>query len=139
MTVHLRFQDTLPLRVPEWIWAGFTAAWGWNIMIHPSMFANNPRFFSGVAAIMPQGAWGSLAICTGLVGLIALGINGFWRATPFIRTLAAFGRAMLWLLFFFGLNASGNASTGPLLYLGLVVTEIWNIYRAMGDARTAVS
>ena len=138
MTVHLRFQDTLPLRVPEWIWAGFTAAWGWNILIHPAMFASNAASFGGASAMMPQEAWGGWAVATGLGGLIALGINGFWKATPFIRTLAAVGRMVLWLLFIVALTSTGRASTGPLLYLGLVATELWNIYRAMGDARTAI-
>ena len=138
MTVHVTWKETLPLRVPEWIWAAFTAFWGWNILIHPTMFADNLRSFGGAAGMMSQTAWGAWAVITGLCGLGALAINGFWKATPFIRTVAAFGRVMLWVLFYIALVGDGRASTGPIVYLGLVATELWNIYRAMGDARTAV-
>ena len=78
------------------------------------------------------------ALALGLAGLVGLAINGFWKATPFIRTASAFGRAFLWLQIHFGIYASGTPSTGTVVYLGLVSLEIWNIYRAMGDARTAL-
>lgn len=102
------------------------------------MFAGNPSF-SAMLNIMSQSAWGSGALALGLAGLVGLAINGFWKATPFIRTASAFGRAFLWLQIHFGIYASGTPSTGTVVYLGLVSLEIWNIYRAMGDARTALT
>ncbi len=138
MTVHVRFQQTLPLRVPEWILAGMMLFWGWNVLSHIGMFAGNPAF-RAMLNIMPQSAWGSGALALGLAGLVGLAINGFWKATPFIRAASAFGRAFLWLQIHFGIYASGTPSTGTVVYLGLVSLEIWNIYRAMGDARTALT
>lgn len=136
MSVHVSFRQTLPFRLPEWIMAATMLLWGWLVLTNPTMFAANPSF-EGMRAIMPQEGWGAAATLLGVAGLIGLGINGFWVATPFIRAVSSFGRAFLWLQIEFGLLASGSATTGAAVYIGLVGLEVWNIYRAMGDARVA--
>jgi hypothetical protein len=138
MTVHVSFRKSLPFRIPEWVMAAMMLLWGWMVLTNPTMFAANPSF-NGMAAILPQEGWGSAATLLGVAGLIGLGINGFWVATPFIRAASSFGRAFLWLQIEFGLMAAGQATTGTAIYIGLVLLEGWNIYRAMGDARVATS
>ncbi|URI15921.1 hypothetical protein [Brevundimonas albigilva] len=138
MTVHLRFQDTLHLRVPEWIAAAMMADWGRKLLAHDDIFARQSSF-AGMAAIMPQWAWGVWALILGGLGLIALAINGFWVATPFLRMAASFGRLFLWLQIQFGLLAAGLPTTGTSIYIGIAALELWNLYRAGGDARRAVS
>lgn len=136
MAVHVRFHETLPLRIPEWISASMMTLWGWVVLTDQTLFANSPSF----AAMnqFPQWVWGSLALACGLAGLVGLGINGFWKATPFIRAAAAGGRMLMWLAIVVGLASSGNLSTGLPTYFGLAALELWNIYRAMGDARIAM-
>lgn len=136
MTVHVSFQKSLPFRIPEWIMSAMMLLWGWLVLISPTMFADNV-VFKGMVAILPQHGWGAAATLLGVAGLIGLGINGFWVATPFIRALASFGRAFLWLQIEFGLLAAGSPTTGTAIYIGLVGLEMWNVYRATGDARAA--
>ena len=138
MSVHVSFRQTLPLRVPEWILASMMLFWGWMVLTNPAMFSANSAF-GGMKAILAQEGWGAAASLLGMAGLVGLGINGLWVATPFIRAAAAFGRAFLWLQIEFGLLASQQPTTGTAIYIGLVALELWNIYRAMGDARVATS
>lgn len=138
MTVHVSFRETFPLRVPEWIAAAMMADWGRKLLANPAIFDTSPAF-RAMGAIMPQWAWGSFATCLGGLGLIALGINGFWRATPFLRAAASFGRMFVWLQIQFGLIAGGLPTTGTSIYIGLAALEIWNMYRASGDARRAIA
>ncbi len=137
--VAQHFEKSFPLRVPEWILTAMMTAWGVGVLAHPDMFAQNPAF-NGMLGILPQVTWGLIALILGVGGLFGLGVNGFWVATPFIRAVASAGRAFLWTQIEFGLLAgSGLASTGVYIYVGLLGLEIWNIYRAMKDARDAVS
>lgn len=138
MTVHVSFKETFPLRAPEWIAAGMMADWGRKLLAFPDIFATSPAFGS-MDAIMAQWAWGSLAMALGGLGLIALAINGLWFATPFFRLVASFGRMFLWLQIQFGLLAGGMPNTGTSIYIGLAALEIWNMYRASGDARRAIT
>lgn len=138
MAVHLAWKETFPLRIPEWICAGMMTLWGWTVLTVGGLFSSNPSF-AGMAAIMPQWTWGLWATSLGLAGLLALAINGFWKPTPFIRIVSAFGRTFLWIQIEFGLLATGEPTTGTTIYVGLAALEIWNIYRAAGDARRAVS
>lgn len=136
MAVHVRFHETLPLRIPEWISASMMTLWGWVVLTDLTLFASNPSF--AAMTRLPQWVWGDLALFCGLAGLVGLGINGFWRATPFIRAVAAGGRMLMWLAIVLGLASSLSLSTGLPIYFGLVALECWNIYRAMGDARIAM-
>lgn len=136
MAVHLAWTQTFPLRVPEWICASMMTLWGWTVATVPTLFATNAAF-SGMAEIMPQWVWGAWSLVLGISGLLALGINGFWTPTPFIRLVSSFGRMFLWMQIQFGLLATGQPSTGTAIYIGLAALEIWNIYRAAGDARRA--
>lgn len=138
MTVHVSFRETFPLRVPEWIAAAMMADWGRKVLAFPNMFATSPSF-KAMGAILPQYGWGMLSVCLGGLGLIALAINGFWKATPFFRMAASFGRMFVWLQIQFGLLASGLPTTGTSIYVGLAALEIWNLYRASGDARRAIA
>ncbi len=138
MTVHVSFRETFPLRVPEWIAAAMMADWGRKLLAFPEIFDRSPAFGS-MDAIMPQWAWGNMALGLGGLGMIALAINGFWRATPFLRAGASFGRMFLWLQIQFGLAAAGQPTTGTSIYIGLAALEIWNLYRASGDARRAIA
>lgn len=138
MTVHVSFRKTFPLRVPEWIAAAMMADWGRKLLINPDIFATSPAF-RAMDAIMQQWAWGGLAAALGALGMIALAINGLWRATPFLRAAASFGRMFVWLQIQFGLIASGLPTTGTSIYVGLAALEIWNLYRASGDARRAIA
>lgn len=138
MTVHVSFRETFPLRVPEWIAAAMMADWGRKLLAFPEIFDHSPAFHS-MSLILPQWAWGSVAAVLGGLGLIALAINGLWRATPFFRLAASFGRMFLWLQIQFGLLAGGMPTTGTSIYIGLAALEIWNMYRASGDARRAMT
>ncbi len=137
ITVSPHFKQTFPMRAPEWILTGMMTAWGYGVLTHPGMFAENPSF-RGMSAILSQSTWGSIALLLGLSGLLGLGINGFWKATPFIRAASSAGRAFVWTQIQFGLMAAGMPTTGVYIYVGLLALEIWNVNRAMGDAAAAV-
>lgn len=135
--VHIRFHETLPLRASEWVLAFIMFTWGMIVVTHPTMFATAPAF-AGMEGIADQIMWGVSAIVLGVTGVVALGINGFWKATPFIRAFCAFTRCFFWLQITFGLIRSENPIDDLAIYPWLLVLDLWNIYRAMSDARIAV-
>lgn len=137
MAVHVRFQETFPLRASEWALAFIMFSWGLICFSYPGMFTSNYTF-SGMAAMASQQTWAVGALVMGSIGLVALAINGFWRATPFIRAACAALRAGMWLTITFGLFATDNPTTGLAIYPWLFILDMWNIYRAMSDARSAV-
>lgn len=134
MAVHVRFQQTFPLRIPEWIEAAIMTCLGLMVLVNPGMFEQTPSF-NGMAQILPQEAWGIAALILGMLGLVALAINGFWKATPFIRAMCAFARCFVWLQIIFGLMLTGIPTTGLVVYPWLLILDVWNINRATADAR----
>jgi len=94
------------------------------------------RAFAGMEH---QPIWGAAALALGMLGWVALAINGFWRATPFIRALCAFLRGFLWLTIIIGLALSGEPTTGLAVYPWILALDIWNIYRSASDARSAIA
>ena len=137
MTVHVKFSETLPLRAAEWIMSFTMITWGLIVLTNPGIFSTAPSF-RGMEHIMPQNTWGILALLFGTIGSCALAINGFWVATPFIRAVCAFIRCFFWFQITLGLFAGGVATTGLAIYPWLFAMDMWNIYRAMSDARRAV-
>lgn len=134
--VHVGFRETFPFRATEWALAAMVTSWGSAVIVVPDMFRNNAAL-RGMATIMPQEVWGLGALVIGVVGLGALAVNGLWVATPFIRAFCALMRCMFWMQVTLGLLVSNQPSTGLAIYPWLFVLELWNIYRATKDARTA--
>lgn len=136
MTVHIGFRETFPFRATEWALAAMVTCWGAVVIVAPDMFGAAASF-KGMAAIMPQPVWGLGALVLGILGLIALAVNGLWVATPFIRVVCALARCFFWMQVTLGFLVSNNPTTGLAIYPWLFVLDLWNIYRATKDARTA--
>lgn len=136
MTVHVGFRETFPFRATEWALAAMVTCWGAVVIASPDMFTSGPSF-QGMAQIMPQHVWGLGAIIIGMTGLGALAVNGMWVATPFIRVVCALARCMFWMEVTLGFIVSNNPTTGLAIYPWLFALDLWNIYRASKDARTA--
>ena len=132
MTIHVRFQQTFPLRVSEWFGAGAMATWGMIVLTHPGMFDGN--VFQGLAGLAPQRLWGWAATISGLIGWTALAINGALRRTPHVRALCAMLRSAIWLQITVGMMLSGQVTTGLAMYPWALALDTYNIFRAAADA-----
>lgn len=98
------------------------------------------RSFATLAAWMGPGAWSNLLLLCGLFRLVALAVNGTFRAFPYsplIRFFASGVAAMFWMLFTVGVyDAWRNAGGGPtpiIAYGTLILLELRNAYVSRVD------
>lgn len=134
MSVHVRFEQTFPIRFPEWLLATILSGWGMMTLSHPSLFAVTPAL-SGMLAMAPQQFWGWSMVIVGLFGWAMLAINGAWRPSPMFRALCALLRGLIWLQFCFGLALTDLPSLGLVTFPAFVLTEMFNAYRAVRDVK----
>lgn len=130
-TFHLTFRQ----RASEWMLAGIMFTMGWVLLQPYDMFANPS--YAGLAQIAPQLHWGLLCAALGGFRLIALWINGSWRATPHLRSILAFVSSVFWFQLVLGIIASPALSTNVAIFPWLLATDIYCAFRAAVDARVS--
>ena len=98
------------------------------------------RSFATLAAWMGPGAWSNLLLLCGLFRLVALAVNGTFRAFPYsplIRFAASGVAAMFWMLFTVGVYDAwrnvGGSPTGIVAYGTLILLELRNAYASRVD------
>lgn len=101
------------LRVLEWQNAVIAIGFGFILLYNPTLFdAASFRGFIGGNAI-----WGFASIIVGLVGVVALIINGTVpKPTAALRTIAALLEVLLFLMVCLGFLISGTGTTGIWTY-----------------------
>ena len=133
MTVHMRFEQTFPIRFAEWLMATIMSGIGVMSLVHPQLYAASPSL-AGMLALADQGLWGWWTSAVGLTGWLALALNGGWRPSPMVRTACAVLRGLVWLQFCFGIALTGIPTLGLIIFPAFVGTEMFNASRAAHDA-----
>lgn len=133
--IVVRFQQTFPLRVSEWVMAVILVNIGFVLLLNPEIFALPQH--SAMARWANVYVWGWGCLLMGAVRFAVLVINGAWRASPHIRAVTAFLACFVWLEILLGLGASGVASIGLAVYPWFLVLDTYNVFRAASDAREA--
>lgn len=133
--IIVRFQQTFPLRISEWLMSGILLSWGITLLYNPVIF-DAPQNYA-LARLATQPVWGWLCLVMGAVRWVALTINGAWRASPHIRMVCAFLSCFFWLQISLGIAGSAIVSTGIAVYPWFLLLDSYNTFRAATDARAA--
>jgi hypothetical protein len=122
-------------RVSEWLAAVILASWGLMLLRPEVSFGSSS--FDLLLRIAGEHAWGWACLAVGLVRIAALGINGLWRPSYHFRAATAMLSVLFWLQITLSFFGSGHATTGLAVYPWLLLTDVYNIYRAAQDWRCA--
>lgn len=130
-----------PARKLEWLMAGFALAWGWYVLLHPSLFTNpeTAPMLRGLTEISapvteyPALAWGGVFFVVGLLRAVALFVNGAYTRTPLMRLIACFASMFIVTQIVIGLWNSGVPNTGLVVYPWFVIADLLSAYRAAID------
>lgn len=133
--IVVRFQQTFPLRVAEWLMAGLLITIGGMLATYPDILARPPN--AVMAQMAPNYLWAGGCLTVGLIRFAALVINGAWRASPHIRAACAFVSCFAWLQFVFAFASSQVATLGLAIYPWFLMLDTYNVFRASADARIA--
>ena len=136
MLVH--FKDTFPFRVSEWFLSLVMGGWA-LVLLNPAFDPDQHALGGTLFQFVPYVALAYGCFVVSLLRFTALGINGFWWRTPFIRLGMAFLANFIWCLVTLGLIASGKMVTGLAVYPAFILLEFYNAFRAAHDARLSYS
>lgn len=131
----VRFPAHFPLRVTEWLLASIKTTWGVVLLQPTDVFAN--PIFSALGRIASQDTWGWVSLIFGTMHLVALYVNGARRRSPHLRAACSAIGSFFWFQVTLGLIGSGIISTGWAVYPWLFIASVYNVIRAMLDARAS--
>lgn len=126
-------RETFPARASEWGLTACVFSWGMTLSATPTLL-DNALYFKAMASILSQEKWMLICFTISISRFIALAINGLWRRTPHVRAFLAFISALFWFEISLGLFQATPISTGAGVYAVLFCMEVFNVFRAMGDA-----
>ncbi len=135
--ITLRLPSHFPVRATEWMLACMKASWGAVLLLPFDMFNAGPTaaIFAGLRAIAPQPVWGTVAFGIGMFHLAALYVNGTRRKSPHVRGFCSGVGVLFWSMVCVGIATSNVFTTGWAVYPWFVVFSVYNVVRAMQDAR----
>lgn len=130
-------------RAMEWLFAYFLFGLGVFFVLVPDAFQVQPAF-AGIQQFTGQAVWGWLCCTIGFIRLLALIVNGtfahkgmpYATISPYVRSLMAGLSCFFWMSISFSILAHG-ASSGLVIYPGILIAEFYNIARAARDAGRA--
>lgn len=123
-------------RLPEWAMAICALIWGLGVSA-PDISFGNTEAWAGLLRIMPEDAWGLLAVAIGTARIAALTINGtfyetaYSRYSPHVRAASAMVGTFLWLQVWLSVSVTPNPGRG--IYLLPLALEIYSVFHAMRD------
>lgn len=131
--------DHAGARFTEWL--GLVPLMGVGIALYAQPEAlTTTASFATLASWMGPGAWSNTLLLCGLLRLVALAVNGTFRAFPYsplIRFTASGVAAMFWMLFTVGVYDAwrnvGGSPTGIVAYGTLILLELRNAYASRVD------
>lgn len=133
--IIVKLSDHFPLRVADWLLAGIMTTIGvtiWNLS--PEIWAAGP--LQGLSqCFFGQAAWGTIIFMIGVVRINALFINGALRRSPHVRAIGAALSAFIWCRIALGMFATDSVQIGIGIFPWLLIAEMYNVHRAMRDAR----
>lgn len=132
----ISLHEHFPIRVTDWLLSAILFSWGLRVFFMPPDVWAMPTY-SGLAIIASQLAWASVAISLGVARLSALFVNGAVRRSPHLRAIGAFLAVFIWVQMCLGAMTSEVIGTSVAIYPWLALGDLFNVYRAARDARTA--
>lgn len=129
-------------RVAEWALAIMLLRFGWILIQPGDTFALSPTF-AVMEAMAAEEVWGWGCFLIGIVRVAALVINGtFWdtiysRYSPHVRGITALISIFAWANIVYGMGMSGVQTTGNAVYPVLLFLDVWCVFHAFGDAKSA--
>lgn len=135
--IALRLPSHFPVRATEWLLATSKALFGLILLLSPHAFANpaTAAQYSGMSAIAPQPVWGWIGLIAGTLHLSALYVNGTRRRSPHLRAACSFVGVLYWWQVAVGMLAATVVTTGWAIYPVYTAFSVYNVVRAMQDAR----
>ncbi len=131
-----------PVRIPnrwnrrtEWVFAACTLGWG-LVLFAPGGSFEAPSY-SVMAAWAPENVWAIGCTILGSIRLGVLFVNGRWARCCHVRAVTAGLTCFLWASVWLGLVLSVTNAPGLAIYFVFLVTDMFTVYEAMGDAREA--
>lgn len=135
-SVTLRFGEHFRIRRSEWLLACCMVALGLAYLLSPGMFES--PYFSTMASIMPQKAWGTVVLSTGIMRLVMLWINGSWHVSPYFRAAGCILAGFLWLVLFVSFATSDGLVQSVGLWLTFFAFDCCAAHDAAADARASL-
>lgn len=126
-------RETFPTRASEWALGLMLFLWSVVLIFNADLFASTPSY-RVLAQVMPQTTWALLCLIAGGGRLVMLVINGHWRRSPHLRAGAAFISCFFWFQISIGILQAGTFGTGLAIYPVLFALDVYNVFRASGDA-----
>jgi hypothetical protein len=132
--------DHFPARRPEWVLAAMLAGWGVILGMPTSNVFELVPAFSGLKAIASEVIWAWICLLLGSIRLLALIVNGtfyttaYGRFSPHVRGALAFLSCFIWTAISVSTYSSELATTGLVIYPGLLFLEFTNVMAAVQDA-----
>jgi len=131
--------DHFPARASEWALSLVLLNWGWTLMLPGSVFGTSSAFVE-MAKWASEPVWGWACFLMGGIRFVALFVNGTFpsfRFSPHVRSLMSFFSCAFWFTISFGILQANVPTTGLAVYPVLLLLDMYNAYRAAGDARDA--
>lgn len=122
-------------RLSEWVAAAVIFGCGWTLSVNDDVMSSGPGpAYQFMLTMASQPTWAKICVGLGFLRLLVLLINGAWRRSPHLRSIAAIVSSFLW--FQFTLSFSATLGFGFAFAAGFLAMDFLNIIRAAHDART---
>lgn len=131
----VRFRETFRDRQMEWALSAGAAGWGAILIKSPGTF--DRPFYAPLKRMADAGSWGLGMLLVGVIGLVALFINGAWRATPGFRQTSSWFRMLAWAGLLFGCLSVEWQTPAAMIYAMILFMEVMAMSNATADARGA--
>ena len=127
-------------RATEWLSALALTSWGIVLLDEGETF--RLASYRGLRLYAEEGTWGPICLVVGLIGLVALAVNGRMpQGSPMLRAACSGFRVLFWgniaFGFLYAALATGLPSTALAIYPWLMLFDVIACHRAASDARAA--
>jgi hypothetical protein len=135
--LRLKLRGGFHSRRTEWTAGAQSLIWGLVLLAPGDVFNSSPAF-AFLRNHISEDVMGWIMIAVGIIRFIGLRINGSRKKiTPWIRVAMALVGCGVFTLISLSFEATGVWSTWLAAWPVLAVTELFNVYAAISEARQA--
>jgi hypothetical protein len=133
ISLHEHFK----IRITDWLVSAILLSWGFALFaVRPEVWAL-PTFSGLRMWNTSQQFWATLTTCVALIRIGSLFVNGAVRRSPHLRGFGAFLSVFVWFQLSLGIMFGDMVGPAVAIFPWLMLADIFNVYRAAGDARGA--